>query len=116
MHELQHFLVAREHRKEKRRKVKGAKEEPEPVIEGDEVDESNQDRGHLISYCSLDYQRFYDMARFRMHRMRQTLKSELEDRQAFSGTGFLAPHIWHKSWVSCVQIYTQDTQLFKLAL
>lgn len=77
---MQHFLVAREHRKEKRRKAKAATNEPEPVVEGDEVDEANQDRGHLISYCSLDYQRFFDMARYRVYKMRQSLKSELEDR------------------------------------
>ena len=80
IHYMQHFLVAREHRKEKRRKAKGADDEPEPVVEGDEVDEGSQERGHLISYCSLDYQRLFDMARFRMFKIRQTLKSELEDR------------------------------------
>ena len=77
---MQHLLVAREHKKVKRRKAKGADAEPEPVVEGDEVDESNQDRGLLISYCSLDYQRFFDMARLRMFKIRQTLKSELEDK------------------------------------
>lgn len=50
------------------------------MVEGENVEENNQDKGLLISYCSLDYQRVFDMARFRIHKMRQTLKSELEDR------------------------------------
>lgn len=81
---MQHFLVAREHRKEKKRKTKG--DSDQPVVEGDEVEENNEDRGHLISYCSLDYQRFFDMTRLRIYKMRQALKSELEDRQAPSSS------------------------------
>ena len=57
--------MAREHRKEKRRKKGQEAEEQDAVqIEGDVVDESMQDKGNLISYCSLDYQRFFDMARY----------------------------------------------------
>ena len=78
--------MAREHRKEKRlRKGKASEADADAVGDGDVVDESNQDKGHLISYCSLDYQRILDMARFRLFKMRQTLKSELEDRSVCPG-------------------------------
>lgn len=74
--------MAREHRKEKRRKKDGEEKEVDGQIDGDVVEESNQDRGNLISYCSLDYQRFFDMARFRIHRIHRKLKEELEDKCA----------------------------------
>lgn len=78
---MQHSLVAREHRKEKRRrKGQEAEEQNATEIEGDIVDESLQDRGNLISYCSLDYQRFFDMARLRVYKIHRRLKDELEDK------------------------------------
>ena len=77
---LQHYLVAREHRKEKKARKSKVEEVSEPPIQGDVVEENNEDRGLLISYCSLDYQRIFDMARLRLYKMRQALKSELDDR------------------------------------
>ena len=79
---MQHYLVAREHRKEKRgrRGRAGGNDEAEPSVEGDIVDEGSLDKGLLISYCSLDYQRIFDMARLRLYKMRQVLRAELEDR------------------------------------
>ena len=89
--------MAREHRKEKRlKKDKEAAKEAETLLHGDVVEESNEDRGLLISYCSIDYQRFYDMTRFRLHKIRQRLKEELEDRSCF-----LAPYLNCPCDVTC---------------
>jgi hypothetical protein len=77
---MQQYLLAREHRKEKRqRKDKDGNPEVE-AVESEALEEGAQERGNLISYCSLDYQRMFDMARWRLLKMRQSLKAELEDR------------------------------------
>lgn len=82
---MQQYLVAREHRKEKRaRKDRAGNVIAEAVgADAGEEGEALPERGNLISYCSLDYQRMFDMARWRMHMMRQSLKAELEDRSVF---------------------------------
>ena len=82
---MQQYLVAREHRKEKRaRKDRAGNIIAEAVgADAGEEGEGLPERGNLISYCSLDYQRMFDMARWRLHKMRQSLKAELEDRSVF---------------------------------
>ena len=78
---MQHSLVAREHRKEKKRKADANGEAGNNTpADGDVVEESMQERGHVISYCSLDYQAIFDVTRFRLHKIRRKLKEELEDR------------------------------------
>ena len=53
-------------------------------MQGDVVEENDQEKGNLISYCSVDYQRVYDMTRLRIHKMRRKLKEDLEDRCSLS--------------------------------
>lgn len=77
---LQHCILAREHRKQKKRKRERAGQESRESDEENDVVQEN-DQGFLLSYSSIDYQRTYDVTRLRIHKMRQTLKAELEDRQ-----------------------------------
>jgi len=79
---MQQYLVAREHRKEKRAQKDRAGNLIAEAVGADAAEEGKglPERGNLVSYCSLDYQRMFDMARWRLLKMRQSLKAELEDR------------------------------------
>ena len=48
-------------------------EEEEDVVQ-------ENDQGLTISYSSIDYQRAFDVTRLRLHKMRQALKADLEDK------------------------------------
>ncbi|GKV23620.1 hypothetical protein SLEP1_g33326 [Rubroshorea leprosula] len=75
-------LVTREHRKET---AKGAKIYSAAVAatgDGQQTGKEGEEKIklHTHSYCCLDYAQIYDVVRYRLHRMKKTLKDKLEDK------------------------------------
>ncbi|KAL6529563.1 hypothetical protein OROGR_015186 [Orobanche gracilis] len=75
-------LVTRDHRKET---SKGAKIYNAAVAANGEGQQTRREvdekfKMHTHSYCCLDYAQIYDVARYRLHRMKKKLKDELESK------------------------------------
>ncbi|KAF7040636.1 hypothetical protein CFC21_050529 [Triticum aestivum] len=74
-------LVTRDHRKESAKGAKiysaaaAAAGDGQPTKEGEE-----KVKLHTHSYCCLDYAQICDVVRYRIHRMKKTLKDELDSR------------------------------------